>query len=357
MKTVTVALPENGYDILIGGGALKELGGLIKPYAKGRVAVVTDENVWGQYREAFTASLHRAGIEARPVVLPPGERMKSMEGLSLLYGAFAEMKFRRDGLVIAFGGGVVGDLCGFAAATYMRGVPYIQVPTTLLAQVDSSVGGKTAVNLAQGKNLAGAFYQPKRVVIDPLTLRTLPEREYCCGMAEVIKYAAILDSRLWETLKNVPLADLTDVIEICCRLKADIVTRDERDRGERMLLNFGHTFGHALEAKYSYERYNHGEAVAVGMGLAAAMGEAMGLTETGTAKELRRMLLRHGLDTALPCPPEELPAFVEADKKGEVGGVRMVFLKLIGKSVIQSVGFEVLAGILGKAAAKWTTAE
>jgi 3-dehydroquinate synthase len=261
VKTLTVGLSGNSYDILIGDGLLDNLGEMLKPLCApvgpaaaepvtttGPIAVVTDENVWELHGSRFASSLSGAGVDFEPIVLPSGERNKSLLGLSSLYEAFARLPLARDGLVVAFGGGVTGDLCGFAAATWMRGVRFVQVPTTLLAQVDSSVGGKTAINLPQGKNLVGAFYQPKLVVIDPQTLDTLPDREMRSGMAEVIKYGAIRSSSLFETLaKKIGPEDLSDVIYECCSIKSEIVARDERDFGERMLLSFGHTLGHAIE--------------------------------------------------------------------------------------------------------------
>jgi 3-dehydroquinate synthase len=309
----------------------------------GAIAVVTDENVWGLYRERFSSSLSRAGIAFEAVVLPAGEANKSLDGLSGLYDAFARISLARGGLVAAFGGGVVGDLCGFAAATWMRGVNFAQVPTTLLAQVDSSVGGKTAINLAHGKNLAGVFYQPRIVVIDPSTLDSLPEREIRCGMAEAIKYGAIRSPGLFASLAQSTEGAspaLGDVIGECCRIKSEIVLRDERDFGERMLLNFGHTLGHAIEKQSGFELHRHGEAVAFGMVLAARLGESMGLTEPGTADSLRRALSQHGLDSDYRG---DLPALLPAlsmDKKSGSGGVRMIMLRRIGEAFVQRVGFE-----------------
>ena len=353
-----VGLSRGGYDILIGEGLLEQAAGLLEPLAfePGPVAVVTDKNVWGFYGEAFVSALRLAGVGAHPVVLPPGEQIKSMKGLSRLYDAFAEMKLRRGNPVIALGGGVIGDLCGFAAATYMRGLPYIQVPTTLLAQVDSSVGGKTGINLEYGKNMAGAFYQPRLVVIDPATLKTLPEREFRCGMAEVIKYGAIRSRQVFDGLLSLSRDDdLTETIRACCRIKAEIVGRDELDQGERMLLNFGHSFGHAIERAFNYEKYNHGEAIAIGMVIASALGEEMGLTQTGASEELSDMLMLHGLGLRCPCPWAELAPILETDKKSRAEEVRMVFLNRIGEAFVHPVGFEELEAAVRKAEEKWKT--
>jgi len=346
MKTLKVGLEQNSYDIVIEPGLLSKLGALIQPFIEnsGSVAVVTDENVWRCHGGAFDAAMRAGGIGYRPVVVPPGEAGKSLQGLSGVYDAFADMALQRGGLVVAFGGGVVGDLCGFACATWMRGVRFVQVPTSLLAHVDSSVGGKTGINLPYGKNIVGAFYQPKFVVIDPETLTTLPEREVRCGMAEIIKYAAIRSKDLFELLQERPdNRVLSQIIYDCCAIKADIVARDERDLGERMLLNFGHTFGHAIEKKYNFERYNHGEAVAVGMVIAARVGEELGYTAPGTAQKMRSLLILHGLEAEYKDGRiSDLTGLIAADKKSVGDGVHMVFLRDIGESFIQYIDFAAL---------------
>jgi 3-dehydroquinate synthase len=357
MRTLTVGLAENKYDILIGDGLLKSLGGLLKPFCSGDgpVAVVTDENVWELHGARFASSLSEAGVNFEPVRMPPGEHNKSPDGLAALYDAFADLRLTRGGLVAAFGGGVVGDLCGFAAATWMRGVGFVQVPTTLLAQVDSSVGGKTAINLPRGKNLVGAFYQPKLVVIDPLTLNTLPEREVKGGMAEAIKYGAISSPSFFDQLgrsgkEKIAPEDLTGVIYECCRIKSEIVARDERDFGERTLLNFGHTLGHAIEKRFGFGRYTHGEAVAFGMVLAADLGERTGVSEPGVGDALRRVLSLYGLETRCPCDPSELLPILTTDKKSDGGGVQMVLLRKIGSAFTRRTTFSELEKLLGKEA-------
>jgi 3-dehydroquinate synthase len=344
-----VELAEKGYDILIDEGLTEKFGALIaeRLSPSGAVAVVADSGVWAHCGEAFSDSLRRAGVGFSLAALPPGERSKSLDGLAGLYAAFADMKLRRDGLVIAFGGGVTGDLGGFAAATWMRGVRYIQIPTTLLAQVDSSVGGKTAVNLDAGKNLAGVFYQPRLVLIDTEVTRSLPPREFRCGMAEVIKYGAIRSKPLFEQLARVPeTGELSGIISLCCRIKSDIVQADEFDTGERMLLNFGHTLGHAVEKLGGFKRYNHGEAVAIGMRLAAEAGEKAGLTPPGCARALRELLAIHGLDTACPYPPDAVLPQLALDKKSENDGVRLVLLSGIGAAFTRAFAFDELKRVL-----------
>ncbi|MDR0671085.1 MAG: 3-dehydroquinate synthase [Oscillospiraceae bacterium] len=349
MKTLTVGLPDGAYEIRIGNGLLMELGAALLPFRGEEVpvVVVTDENVWAHYHAPFAAALAAAGIAFVPAVFPAGETNKCLGGLGRLYDVFAEAGLPRGGLVVAFGGGVIGDLAGFAAATWMRGVRFVQVPTTLLAQVDSSVGGKTAVNHTRGKNLIGAFYQPKLVVIDPETLRTLPAREVRGGMAEVIKYGAIRSRSLFDKLdRDADPAALPEIIEACCRVKAGIVSRDERDLGERMLLNFGHTFGHAIERRHGYGHYTHGEAVAFGMVIAARLGECLALTQPGAADALRRLLARHRLEPDYPEAPGALMSAMESDKKSGGGGVRVVFLRRIGEAFTREMRFADLEAAL-----------
>jgi 3-dehydroquinate synthase len=332
---------KTGYDICIDDGLIGDFGALIGGLpgvaSEGRTVLITDSNVWELYARPMTASFARAGLEFVPVVLEAGEGNKSLAGLGRLYGAFADMRLRRDGLVVAFGGGVIGDLAGFAAATWMRGVRYVQIPTTLLAQVDSGIGGKTAVNTEAGKNLAGVFYQPSLVLTDTALLSTLPAREFRSGMAEVIKYGAIRSRGLFDSLKKeLSPSALRDCVGECCAIKGGIVERDEFDTGERMLLNFGHSFGHAIEKLGGFRIYNHGEAVAMGMVLAAETGERLGLTARGSADELRGVLSVHGLDADCPYSPEELSGHMELDKKNSGGAMRLVLLAAIGDAFVLS---------------------
>ena len=248
----------------------------------------------------------------------------------------ADFHMSRGDIVVALGGGVTGDMAGFAAATYMRGIKFVQIPTSLLAQVDSSVGGKTAVDIPQGKNLVGAFHQPCLVIIDPDTLSTLPERFVHDGMAEVIKYGCIKDERLFETLENENALDIIeDIIEICVSIKRDVVNRDEKESGERMLLNFGHTLGHSLEKLYNFEGLSHGEAVAIGMVKIAASGENAGLTEAGTADRIERLCKKNMLPTSDEASAATLAELCQSDKKAGGGSVNLVLLDKIGSSFIR----------------------
>jgi 3-dehydroquinate synthase len=352
MKTLTVGRPGEDYSICIGKGIMGELAGLLARFSTAEgaaagmqdtVAVVTDENVWRLHGEAFKSAAAAAGLAASPLVLAPGEDNKSLEGLGRALSHFANAGVTRKSTVVAFGGGVVGDLCGFAASCYMRGVGYIQVPTTLLAQVDSSVGGKTAVNLPEGKNLAGTFYRPKAVFIDLDMLETLPRREFKCGIAEVIKYGAIRSAGLFEKLENDNITDiLTEVIYECCKIKSNIVTADELEAGERILLNFGHTLGHAIEQRSGY-KYSHGEAVAMGMAAAARLGVKMGYTKAEAASRLEALIRRFGLDTECPFGMAELLPIVRRDKKGYSNGVKLVLIRDIGSAWVRDTGFEELA--------------
>ncbi|MDR1135340.1 MAG: 3-dehydroquinate synthase [Clostridiales Family XIII bacterium] len=331
------------YPVMIKAGLLGEVGEIIgsSDSPPDGVAVITDSNVWGIYGGKFTEAM--SGINFTPIVLEPGEGAKSLAGLGQLYDAFAEMRLKRDGLVMTFGGGVVGDLGGFAAATWMRGVSYIQIPSTLLAQVDSSIGGKTAVNTDKGKNLAGVFYQPDMVLSDVSLLESLPPREFRCGMAEVIKYGAIRSKGLFDSIGSGSGIDaLTRITFECCRIKGEIVERDEFDVGERMLLNFGHSFGHAIEKLGGYSRYNHGEAVAAGMVLAAETGEKLGLTETGAAQELREVLAVHGLAADSAYSSKEILPQMALDKKTKGDGVQLILLRRIGEAFIHNITFKEL---------------
>ncbi|MDR0851799.1 MAG: 3-dehydroquinate synthase [Clostridiales Family XIII bacterium] len=345
-KILNVPIAGKSYDIVIGSGLL--LSGLERVSAlirKGeKTALISDENVWQRYGYAVETGLNALGIATEAIVLPPGEKTKDIGHLSLVYDRMAAAGITRKGCVIALGGGVVGDLSGFAAATYMRGVDFIQIPTTLLAQVDSSVGGKTAVDIAAGKNLVGAFYQPRLVLIDPDVLTSLPPREFAAGMAEVIKYGAIASPSLFALLEQTTVPSMTEIICSCCAIKSDIVAEDEFDNGHRAILNFGHTFGHAIEKRYGFSKYNHGEAVAAGMRIAAHIGEKIGMTAPGTAARLGSLLDRYGL-TATESPVG-LIEHIKSDKKGEAGGVNLVLLKALGAVVCVYKRFEELEVLL-----------
>ncbi len=340
VKTLRVNIPEREYDIKIENGCLNQVGKLIgevKPPCK--AAVVTDSNVAPLYLERVITSLTGCGYDAVSITVPAGETSKSVEMLSLLYGEMLDFGITRTDLIIALGGGVVGDLTGLCAATLLRGVPFVQIPTTLLAQVDSSVGGKVAVNLSRGKNLVGAFYQPEMVIIDPRCLDTLSDRVFSDGMAEVIKYGAILDEGLFELLKkHGGRAELKpcieEVIYRCCDLKRIVVEEDENDTGGRMILNFGHTFGHAIEKQYNFSTYTHGEAVAAGMCMAAAMGEKKEATPVGTKERIEEVLRLFNLPTHAKLDINSLREAVKVDKKGDGSSINVILLERIGKAVI-----------------------
>ena len=348
MKKVQVVLPGVSYDILIGPGLLAHAGShIVALSGKEKAVVISDENVWRLYGTLLSSALLNAAITFETVVLPAGEHSKSLAGLEQVYQGFADAQLQRGGLVVAFGGGVVGDLAGFAAATWMRGVRCAQIPTSLLAQVDSSVGGKTAIDLPYGKNLVGAFHQPRLVLADTDVLSTLPPVEFACGMAEIIKYGAIRSRTFFEQLATPAAApSMEDIIKTCCAIKRDIVQRDELDHGERMLLNFGHTLGHAVEALGGYTRYNHGQAVAVGMVLAARLGEALGVTAPGCADALRETLARWKLPTNCPYSLSQMMPHVALDKKRRAGGVDMVLLKNLGEATTMSLPLDNIKNLL-----------
>ena len=273
------------YPIRIRKGALQQIGEIASTACSGRrTCIVSDETVWPLYGTIVSDALAAAGFAVSSAIVPAGEESKSSQQLFGLYEQFHQAGLTRSDLVVALGGGVIGDLAGYAAATWLRGVPLIQAPTTLLAQVDSSIGGKTAIDLPIGKNLVGAFYQPRAVVMDPSVLRSLSRARMADGMAEVIKYGLIRDARLFEQIES-RTYDLEWILERCVRIKTTVVSRDERDTGERMLLNFGHTIGHAIEKVTHYQRFTHGEAVAIGMVAATQIGERLGLTEAGTDRK------------------------------------------------------------------------
>src|SRR5215472_4934818 len=307
MRIVNVPLGARSYEIKIGPGLLKELGPHCASLNLGhRCAIITDRNVAPKFGRAAQSSLKKAGFEAVLITVPAGETAKSLKVVEKCYDALAKQRLERKSFIVALGGGVVGDLAGFVAASYLRGIAFVQVPTTLLAQVDSSVGGKVGVNLDAGKNLVGAFYQPRLVLCDLETLRTLPDREFRAGIAEVIKYGIIYDAALFARLErdfsNVLARDpktLSAVIGRCCQIKADVVGQDETEGGLRAILNFGHTIGHALEAVSHYGKYLHGEAISIGQVAAARLSaELLGLPASHVER-IRRLFERAGLPTEI----------------------------------------------------------
>jgi 3-dehydroquinate synthase len=328
-----MANTNNGnYPISIQSGKLARLGAVAASCVKGRKAfVVTDSNVAPLYLGRAVDSLRSEGFSVASCTVPAGEPSKCKDMLFMLFEQFYGAGLTRSDVVVALGGGVVGDLTGFAAASYMRGCPLIQVPTTLLAQVDSSIGGKTGIDLPFGKNLVGAFYQPRAVLIDPGVLSTLTRSVMAEGMAEVIKYGCIRDRVLFESIEK-GLADLEWMIERCVRIKTTVVQNDEYDTGERMLLNYGHTIGHAIEKLSGFTEITHGEAVAIGMVYAARMGEKAGYTEPGTADRIRALLEKWHLPVHTDLPVEEIFESMMSDKKRVSGKIFYVFLGCIGEA-------------------------
>ena len=359
MKTLTVALPGREYDILIERGLLDRAGELCKtvlPRAE-RLFVVSDTNVGPLYGNRLKSSMESAGFQFALSVVPAGESSKSARTLAALWEQMMTFGLTRTDAVVAFGGGVVGDLAGFAAATILRGVGFVQIPTTLLAQVDSSVGGKVAIDLKAGKNLAGAFYQPRLVLMDPDVLDTLSLPTFMAGMAEVVKYGCIWDADFFDFLTARPsrrdlTADVEHILYTCCDIKRQVVMDDERDTGLRMLLNFGHTFGHAYELAGNYIEWSHGEAVSAGMCTAARLGAELGVTPPEVPGQVTDALAALGLPTAISCTSEEYAAAIGLDKKGAGEDISLILLDQIGHAVPQKMPktalLERLTALLGR---------
>ncbi len=342
MQTLTVELGDRAYPIHIGTGLLEQ-GELLRPHlAQKRVAIVTNTTVAPLYLDKLTRTLQQLEVNVLPIVLPDGEAYKNSDTLNRIYDALLQHRCERKTTLIALGGGVIGDLTGYAAATYLRGVPFIQVPTTLLAQVDSSVGGKTGINHPLGKNMIGAFYQPQVVMADTATLDTLPDRELSAGLAEVIKYGLIRDLPFFEWLEahidRLLARDqeaLAYAIQRSCQNKAEIVAADEREGGVRALLNLGHTFGHAIEAGMGYGNWLHGEAVAGGTVLAADLSQRMGWLGEADVARVRSLFQRARLpDHAPDLGVADYLDYMGLDKKVEGGKIRFVLLKRIGEGVV-----------------------
>ena len=343
MLCVNVELKERRYPIYIGEGLLKDE--TCYPLKKGdKVMIVTNPTVAQYYLEPVTETLEKIGCQVESVLLPDGEKYKTLDSLNLIFTALLKHNHGRDTTIIALGGGVIGDVAGFAAASYQRGVRFIQIPTTLLAQVDSSVGGKTAVNHELGKNMIGAFYQPSTVIIDTLTLNTLPKREVNAGLAEVIKYGAILDYAFFEWLEAhidelvaLNQHSLQHCIARCCQIKADVVARDETEKGDRALLNLGHTFGHAIETHLGYGNWLHGEAVAIGMNMANRLSVRLGLMSEAQAEEIKQVLVKFDLPVSYKIENEY--AFYEAffmDKKTKGDKINFIIADKIGSAFIKN---------------------
>ena len=340
MQTLRVALGERSYPIQIGADLLGEAR-VYAPYVKGRrVAVVTNRVVAVHYLDRVQGALEQAGAQPVAVLIEDGEQAKSWATLDQVIDALLAARLGRDALIVALGGGVVGDLAGFAAAVYQRGIPFIQAPTTLLAQVDSSVGGKTAINHARGKNMVGAFHQPIAVIADVASLDTLPERELRAGLAEVVKHGFVLDAQFvtWlesniDKLLARDRAALAHAVLRSCELKAQVVAADEREAGLRAVLNFGHTFGHAIEAGAGYGEWLHGEAVAAGMVMAAELSTRAGSLRREDAQRVQALIARAGLPVRGPAlAPERYLELMQVDKKAAGGKVRFVLLEELGRA-------------------------
>ena len=357
--TLNVDLGERSYPILIGRGLLDD-GELLTRYigtssgAGGKIAIVTNTTIAPLYLEKVAAPLRASGREIVTIVLPDGEEYKNWQSLNLVFDALLANKCDRKTTLVALGGGVIGDLTGYAAASYMRGVPFVQIPTTLLSQVDSSVGGKTGINHPLGKNMIGAFYQPRAVIADTATLDTLPARELSAGLAEVIKHGAVLDLSFFEWIEaNIgklvarePGA-LAHAILRSCEIKADVVRRDEREGGLRAVLNFGHTFGHAIENGLGYGEWLHGEAVGCGMVMAADLSHRLGLLEASDALRVRRLVKAAGLPVEAPdLGFDRWIELMEVDKKNEGGAIKFILLKPLGSPSITGAPREQLEATL-----------
>ena len=343
MRTLTVALGARSYPIHIGAGLVARADLLLAHLKAPLAAIVSNETVAPLYLTGLASALRDQGVRVTEILLPDGEEHKNWQTLNRIFDALLENRCERATTIIALGGGVVGDLAGFAAATYQRGVPFIQLPTTLLSQVDSSVGGKTGINHPLGKNMIGAFYQPRLVLADTDTLKTLPERELSAGLAEVIKYGLIRDLAFFEWLEanmeklraRDPEA-LTHAIECSCRNKAEVVAEDETETGVRALLNLGHTFGHAIEAGLGYGEWLHGEAVAAGMVMAAELSRRIGWLSQADVARTAALLRRAGLPVRGPVlGADRYMALMALDKKVASGKLRLILLEALGRGVIR----------------------
>jgi 3-dehydroquinate synthase len=344
VRHVCVQLEKRSYVIKVGGDLLSRLGAECARLKLGqRCAVITDQEVGKHYTKTVLKSLSVSGFESVLVTVPAGEKSKCIAVAEKCYDQLAAHRLERKSFIIALGGGVIGDLAGFVAATYLRGIPFVQVPTTLLAQVDSSVGGKTGVNLRAGKNLVGAFYQPRLVLCDLDTLKTLPKREYISGLAEVIKYGVIYDAILFAQLeRNLPkllqrdVPTLRTIIARCCEIKADVVGQDETEGGLRAILNFGHTIGHAIENSSGYGKLLHGEAISIGQTAAAKLSHKILGLPSGDVARIEKLFVRAGLPVKIKLDSARRKKFFGAmklDKKVSAGEIKFVLAGKIGKVV------------------------
>ncbi len=356
MREIKVDLGERSYPIIIKNGIISEIGESIPGLGLGgKAAVVTNPMVGGLYGDTVIKGLKSAGIDPVLITVPDGEEYKTLKEASAIFDGLIEHRMERSSPIVALGGGVIGDMAGFVAATYLRGVPYIQVPTTLLAQVDSSVGGKTAVNHPKGKNLIGAFYQPKAVFIDPEVLSTLDPREVRAGLAEVVKYGVIWDNVFFKFLEDnsnalfKPGPELIKAIERSCEVKATVVSADEKESGLRSILNFGHTFGHAIEALTGYGKFKHGEAVSIGMCMASKLSVKIGLASPEVERRVSGLLTSLGLPATPPSlSADDFIGSMRLDKKVTGSRIRFVLVTEIGKVILKEVDEKKLQKFFGE---------
>jgi 3-dehydroquinate synthase len=354
-ETVIVDLGERSYEIIIGSKTIQKLGLRVKELRPSKVAVISNETVFPIYKDTLLNSLREYNIEPEVFLIPDGEEYKDSKWAAHLHGELLKARFDRSSVLIALGGGVIGDITGYVASTYMRGIRFVQVPTTLLAQVDSSVGGKTGVNHPLGKNMIGTFYQPSLVMIDIDTLRTLPQMEFCAGMAEVIKYGVIVDRDLFDFLvKNrddiVSHGDsIIHIIKRSCEIKADVVSRDERETGLRAILNFGHTIGHAVETVTGYKRYLHGEGVAIGMVAAAKLAVRVGMFDQKDVDTIKALIRLYDLPADMPddIAIDDIISAMEIDKKVKAGKLNFILPESIGRvQIVEDVDRAMIKEVL-----------
>lgn len=344
MESIKVELGERSYDICIGYNILKKIGKILKPFNfSPKIAVVSNPTVFALYGKEVCKSIRRSGFDILEVLIPDGEKHKNFNSLKRIFDELLNYRLDRSSALIALGGGVIGDITGFAASTYMRGISYIQIPTTLLSQVDSSVGGKTGINHELGKNMIGTFWQPKLVWIDVDTLKTLPKRESVAGIAEIIKYGVIYDRNLFDFLEQrrneilkLNREALKYIIKRSCEIKAEIVSKDERESGLRSILNYGHTIGHAIETVTGYKRFLHGEAVAIGMYIEARLAQMLNLIDNSEVLRIKSLIDSYGLPSEIPpfIKIEEIFLSMQLDKKAIAGELKFILPETIGRVVI-----------------------
>ncbi len=345
MKKIRVELSERSYNIYIGSGIFDEIGERLGRFnLSPKIALISNPTVLALYGSRTSDSLHRAGFDVVTVTIADGEEFKNLASLEGIYDELLRHRLDRSSALLALGGGVIGDITGFAASTYMRGISYMQIPTTLLAQVDSSVGGKTGINHPLGKNMIGTFWQPRIVWIDTDTLKTLPQRELLAGLAEVIKYGVIWDDALFtfleenrERILNLSPDAIAHVIERSCEIKADIVSKDERESGLRAVLNYGHTIGHAIETATEYTRYLHGEAVAIGMCREAKLSVSLGILAPEDYRRIHALIDAYGLPSVMPeaVSTDDILSLMKHDKKSVAGEVKFILPEKIGKVIVR----------------------